>query len=279
VNVVATDATALEGVDTATFTVRRTVPTSDPLIVSYTVSGKATNTTDYDTLSGTVEIPPGKSSATITVTPVFDPLNKEKDETVIVTLDQKSAYELGFPSSATVTIQNNVVAFGKEIPPQAEIGVPYNFDIPVSGGQEPYLVEISKGAPPAGLALGSPVITGTPSSLAKTTTFTIKVTDLQGVSVSKSYKITVLKAVNITTTILKNGQINKPYTATLAATGGKKAYTWSETSGTLPASLTLNPVTGGITGTPLAHDTYNLTFKVTDALGGIDEQALTLTIN
>ena len=281
VNIVATDATALEGVDTATFTVRRTVPTSDPLTVSYAVSGKGTNTKDYDTLSGSVEIPAGESSATITVTPVFDTLTQEKNETVIVTLQTDPAYTLGFPKTATVTIKNNVVAFGKGTPPQAEIGVPYNFDIPVSGGEEPYLVEISKGAPPDGLALGSPVITGTPSSLAKTASFTIKVTDLQGVSVSKSYTITVLKAINITTTSLKNGQINKPYTASLAATGGKKAYTWSETSLTLPASLTLDPATGRITGTPLPSDsgTHNLTFRVTDALGGTDDQDLTLTIN
>jgi len=278
VNVVATDATASEGADTATFTVRRTVPTSDPLIVSYTVSGKATST-DYGTLSETVEIPAGESSATITVTPVFDTLTKEKDETVIVTLQKDPAYTLGFPNTATVTIKNNVVAFGKGSPPPAEIGVPYNFDIPVSGGEGPYAVIVSKGTLPAGLALGSPVITGTPSSLAKTATFTIKVTDQQGVSVSKSYKITVLKAVNITTTSLKNGQINKAYTATLKATGGKKAYTWSETSLTLPASLTLDPATGRISGTPLAQATYNLTFKVTDALGGTAEQTLTLTIN
>jgi hypothetical protein len=249
--------------------------------VSYTVRGKATNATDYEALSGSVEIPAGEPSATITVTPFFDTLTKEKDETVIVTLQADPAYTLGFPSTATVTIKNNVVAFGKGTPPQAEIGVPYNFDIPVSGGEEPYLVEISKGPPPDGLALGSPVITGTPSSLAKTASFTIKVTDLQGVSVSKSYTITVLKAVNITTTSLKNGQALKPYSATLAATGGKKAYAWSETSGTLPDRLDLDPATGLISGTPFEPDRgiYDLTFKVTDALGGTDEQALTLTIN
>jgi len=283
VNVVTTDATALEGVDTATFTVRRTVPTSDPLIVSYAVSGKATNTTDYDKLSGIVEIPAGESSATITVTPIFDALTKEKDETVIVTLQEGLAYELGFPSAATVTIQNNVVAFGKEIPPQAEIGVPYNFDIPVSGGEEPYEIPFpfAKGALPDGLTLSGLTIQGTPSLVAKRATFTIKVTDQQGVSVSKNYKITVLKAVNITTTSLKDGQISKSYTATLKATGGKKAYTWSETSGTLPVSLTLDPATGRITGTPLVQATYNLTFKVTDALGGTFEQLqpLTLTVN
>jgi hypothetical protein len=281
VNVVATDATALEGVDTATFTVRRTVPTSDPLTVSYKVSGKAT-ITDYGTLSGIVEIPAGESSATITVTPVFDTLTKEKDETVIVTLQKDPAYTLGFPSTATVTIKNNVVAFGKGTPPPAEIGVPYNFDIPVSGGEEPYKnpVDISKPLP-NGLTLSGLTIQGTPSDLAKTASFTIKVTDQQGVSVSKSYKITVLKAVNITTTLLKNGQINKPYSATLKATGGKLNYTWTlDVSTPLPSGLSLS-ANGVISGTP-ATDTagiYNPTVIVTDALGGTAQRPLTLTIN
>ncbi|MDP2602185.1 MAG: Ig domain-containing protein [Deltaproteobacteria bacterium] len=171
-------------------------------------------------------------------------------------------------------------AFGTGTPPQAEIGVPYSFDLPVSGGEEPYpVVTISKGALPDGLTLSGLTIQGTPSPAAKKASITIKVTDQKGVSASKKYKITVLTAVNIATTSLTNGQINKAYKATLKVTGGKKAYTWSETSGTLPAALTLNPATGGISGTPLAQTTYHLIFKVTDALGGTDEQALTLTIN
>jgi len=281
VNVVATDATALEGVDTATFTVRRTVPASDPLTVAYTVSGKASNSTDYETLSSSVEIPGGESSATITVTPVFDTLIKEKNETVIVTLQEDLAYELGFPSSATVTIQNNVVKFGAGTAPAGEVGVPYNFDIPVSGGEEPYEVIVSKGTLPAGLALGSPVITGTPSSLAKTATFTIKVTDQQGVSVSKTYKITVLKAVSITTASLKAGAVTRSYTATLKATGGKLAYNWTlDALNPLPSGLSLS-ANGIISGTPATGTAgiYNPTVIVTDALGGTAQRTLTLTIN
>ena len=47
---------------------------------------------------------------------------------------------------------------------------------------------------------------------------------------------------------------------------------------TLPGVLTVGSPFR-ITGTPLAQTTYHLTFKVTDALGGTDEQPLPLTIN
>jgi hypothetical protein len=56
------------------------------------------------------------------------------------------------------------------------------------------------------------------------------------------------------------------YSATLSAYGGTTPYTWSITSGSLPAGLTLS--SGGmITGQPTADSgsPYSLTFKVTDS--------------
>lgn len=291
VKITALDDAVKEGTPTG-FIVHRTGATDQPITVHYKISGTAKGETDYETLLDHVDIPAGESSATITVTPFFDAISKERDETVIIALladpnpipgsPPVPHYTLGFPTAATVTIQNNVVKFGAGAAPAGEVGVPYNFDLAVSGGEEPYVVTISKGALPDGLALGSPVISGTPSSLAKTATFTITVKDLQDVSVSKSYKITVLKAVNITTTSLKNGQINKPYTATLKATGGKLKYTWTldALSPLLPSGLSLS-ANGVISGTPATGTAgvFHPTVKVTDALGGTDEQALTLTIN
>ena len=45
--------------------------------------------------------------------------------------------------------------------------------------------------------------------------------------------------VSITTTTLTQGTVNTSFSATLAATGGSGTYTWSVSSGTLPAGLTL----------------------------------------
>ncbi len=102
VTVVATDAEADEGGDTGTFTVTR-AGTDGDLTVAYTVSGSATPGADYGALGGTVVIPDGAASATITVTPVADAVD-DADETVIVTIDPDVAYAVGTPSSATVTI-------------------------------------------------------------------------------------------------------------------------------------------------------------------------------
>lgn len=88
-------------------------------------------------------------------------------------------------------------------------------------------------------------------------------------------------ALSITTSTLPNGQVSTPYSATLVATGGTAPYTWSVSSGTLPAGLTLAASTGAISGTPAAALTgASLTFSVSDS--GTPAQrasaALSLTI-
>jgi Calx-beta domain-containing protein len=106
VTITATDAAAAEPSDPGTFTVTRTGDTAASLTVFYTVSGTATNGTDYTTLPGSVTIAAGQNSATITVGPIDDVL-VEGAETVIVTLVGTANYSVGSPSDATVTIADN----------------------------------------------------------------------------------------------------------------------------------------------------------------------------
>ncbi len=110
VTITATDNTATENpLTTGYFTVTRTGSTTSALTVNYNVSGTATAGSDYNALSGSVTIPAGSTSATITVTPINDAA-VESDETVIVTLTTNSAYNRGSPYSATVTITSDDVA-------------------------------------------------------------------------------------------------------------------------------------------------------------------------
>jgi hypothetical protein len=110
VTIAATDAIATEaGLTTGQYTVTRTGATTAALTVSYAVTGTATAGSDYAALTGSVQIPVGAASATITVTPIDD-LLVEPDETVIATLGANAAYTVGAASSATVTIQSNDVA-------------------------------------------------------------------------------------------------------------------------------------------------------------------------
>jgi len=87
------------------FTVTRTGDTQLPLVVTYAVGGTAVNGGDYSALSGTVTIPAGTASTTVSVTPIPS-INATGSTTVTLTLASGASYTLGSPASATVTIKN-----------------------------------------------------------------------------------------------------------------------------------------------------------------------------
>ena len=110
VTLVATDPVASEiGADPGTFTFSRTGSVTDPLDVFYSIGGNVSGTDYTPTLPGSVTIPAGQSSATITITPVPDAL-AEGDETVIFTLLDNPGYDLGTPTTATVTIADSTTS-------------------------------------------------------------------------------------------------------------------------------------------------------------------------
>ena len=86
----------------------------------------------------------------------------------------------------------------------------------------------------------------------------------------------------ITTTSLHDGTVDQSYSATLNADGGSGSYTWSITSGSLPAGLSLSS-SGAISGTPTAATGPSpspITFRVSDTSSPpVDDEAeITLTI-
>ena len=117
VTVIATDSSASEaGPDAGTFTVSRSGSTAQALTVYYTLAGTAQNGVDYQTLPGSVTIPTGASSTTITVTPIDDN-QLEGDETVVVTLSSSTGYTVGSPGSATVIIHDNDLPLPVQVAP------------------------------------------------------------------------------------------------------------------------------------------------------------------
>ncbi len=109
VSIATTDGYASELGDTGTFTVTRAnQSTALPLIVRYSTSGTAINGIDYATLTGTVTIPIGSTSATITIAPVDTAFSN--DQTATVTLlsadDEDALYDLSGTSSGTVTLHS-----------------------------------------------------------------------------------------------------------------------------------------------------------------------------
>ncbi|MGH9735265.1 MAG: putative Ig domain-containing protein, partial [Candidatus Acidiferrales bacterium] len=64
----------------------------------------------------------------------------------------------------------------------------------------------------------------------------------------------------------------------LQATGGTTPYSWSLSSGSLPAGLTLSSSTGAISGTPTASGTSTFTVKVTDASSNTATKSLSIAV-
>ena len=82
----------------------------------------------------------------------------------------------------------------------------------------------------------------------------------------------------ITTTSLPPGTVGSAYSGMLAATSGTGGYTWSITSPSPPAWLSLDPATGALTGTPTSSGTFPVTFEVTDANALSDSATLTIPV-
>ena len=78
--------------------------------------------------------------------------------------------------------------------------------------------------------------------------------------------VTAATAVKITTTSLPNGTAQVAYSVTLQATGGTLPYTWSVSSGQLPAGLSLG-ASGTISGTPTTAGLATFTIQVADNVG------------
>ena len=111
ITVAATDANAGETVAGTTpnpgvFTLTRSESNINSLTVNYTITGTATNGTDYLQLTGTATFAAGSSTTTITVTPTDD-LIFEGNETITLTLATGTGYTLGTAQTATVTIADN----------------------------------------------------------------------------------------------------------------------------------------------------------------------------
>jgi hypothetical protein len=115
VDPVAREGSSRDGsVDTATFKVRRSGGTEEPLEVYYEVTGTAENGVDYARLEGRLSLAAGSRWGRIVVTPVDDRL-EEGPETVVVRIVPSPVaapvepYRVGWPAVAAALILDDEV--------------------------------------------------------------------------------------------------------------------------------------------------------------------------
>jgi len=149
------------------------------------------------------------------------------------------------------------------------VNQPFNYQLTATGGGTQTWSVVS-GALPPGITINSAtgLLSGTPTT-AGDYSFKVQVSDGTRKDV-QTYTVTIVQsALKITKPALL-GEVGRPVSVTLAATGGKGAYSWSLDNETLPAGLTLDSAKGVISGTPTAAGSTPLKVTVTDAIGLTD---------
>ena len=117
--------------------------------------------------------------------------------------------------------------------PNWTVNQAYSQTITVSGGTSPDSFAVTSGSLPTGLSLnsGTGAITGTPTTITTSGSFTITVTDAAGATTSKNYELVISADPSLSNMPLATGVVNQAYTSTVSTTGGTGPITYSVTSG------------------------------------------------
>jgi hypothetical protein len=151
--------------------------------------------------------------------------------------------------------------------PAAKIGVRYDQNLSATGGTAPYKFKVTSGSLPAGIGLFGNVVRGFPGA-GGTFHFTITATDKTSATGSQAYTFTVNSpTIKLSPTSLPKEPAGLSFSTPITASGGFGKYTFTKTSGTLPAGVTLSS-TGVLSGKTSAVGSFAFTVKATDSSGG-----------
>jgi uncharacterized repeat protein (TIGR03803 family) len=179
------------------------------------------------------------------------------------------------PFALTIYAQGSPIITTSSPLPSGTVTQSYSQTLTASGGTAPLTWSLASGSTlPTGLALSSGgVISGTPSVLG-TTSFTVQVTDNNGLFFTAPFSLTILPLPPVITSALSvNATMGSPFTYQITATNSPTSYGASG----LPAGLYVSPATGEILGTPTALGTFTATISATNS-GGTGSNTLTITV-
>lgn len=163
--------------------------------------------------------------------------------------------------------------------PPATLGVPYSFQVEVTGGEKPYTYFQLRAYPP-GLSIDTAtgVVSGVPLE-AGLFTFAVLVNDAKSAFLNRTFELMVVgDPITISTPpLLPAATVGEDYAEQLVAAGGAGAYQWTAID-PLPAGFSLSPE-GMLTGMPTESlGDVSFTLAVTDGIGTRAERQFTLSI-
>ncbi|MCX7605372.1 MAG: Ig domain-containing protein, partial [Bryobacteraceae bacterium] len=180
----------------------------------------------------------------------------------------------------TLTVSAGLVITTQPALPSGVPGVAYSQQLQAAGGTPPYTWQVTGGSLPPGLSLsGAGVLSGTPTA-AGSYTFTARVTDAAGASVSQTFTLAIGNDLTfVSPSTLPVGVVGSAYAYEFRAAGGTPPYSWQLAGGTVPPGLVFAPSTGTLSGTPTAVGAYMFTVRVSDSAGASRTASFTLTVN
>ncbi|HEX5028094.1 MAG TPA: Ig domain-containing protein [Gaiellaceae bacterium] len=193
------------------------------------------------------------------------------------------------------SVNSGLLIVTNDVPQNASIGVPYTATLqalivtslnPVSGAAASgatwsVVSGVGTGLPP-GLALGSGVITGTPTTEGAYS-FRIQAS-LNGASHFQTYSLNVRQPLAasgapplVTPPLPTVWETGLPFAAKITPSGGSGTYTMSLASGALPTGLVLGP-DGTVSGTPTTPGVFRASVGLADSEGRTAEYAANFAV-
>jgi len=160
----------------------------------------------------------------------------------------------------------------------ANAGTLYSAVLTGSGGTGPYAFTVSSGTLAPGLVLAANGVLSGIAQHVGTYTFTVKMTDSQGLTAVRTYdhKV-VVSALQISPATIPSATYGKVYSAPFSASGGTTPYTFALAGGSFPNGLALNAA-GELKGTPTQSGSYAFSVTVTDPYGSSGTYPYTLVV-